>query len=470
MFAVIYQVTTRPGVGMLSVAGRPLIERQLQWLRAVGCQRVALEIGTDPESSELARWISEKEALAADVIMVLASHPLGAAEVAQRAGFPLGVPFLAVPADVIGDGDLTLLFRQANTSGAWALTEPPEGTPHPLEAGVVRLLGPRREHPKIVDGAGWTARVRTVREGMSLGSAALMKRLPAQGGVHAWGIQIHASEIEPGIWVARGASVDPGAKLKAPVLIGAEAIVRAGAQVGPDAFIGDRAVIEADAVVTDATVEPGTIVGEGVELRGCIASPLSVTELSGGTSAPLEDSLLIGHRDRRPGAPLGSRIAALALLFVLLLPASLVYLGRALFGLASWRSERLLDKEGPVRLRIGTTGVGVVDLVPRLFDVLRGTRALFGVASPATAADGISPGLLVDAMSAPYGAIDIEPALVPDGGDLEMRLRGRAWYAHAKSRSVDLTLLKSLVWMRLSSVPRLSPGSTPAPAGPTSRA
>ena len=469
MFAVIYQVPARPGVGMLSIAGRPLIERQLQWLRAVGCQKVALEIGTDPESSELACWLAEKEALGADVTLVLSSHPLGAADVAQRAGFPLGVPFLAVPADVLGDGDLTQLYRVANASGAWGMTNPPEGTSHPLEAGVVRLLGPRREHPKIVDGAGWTARIRSVREAMALGSAALMNRLPEQGGAHAWSIQIHASEIEPGIWVARGASVDPGAKLTAPVLIGTGAVVRSGAQVGPDAFIGDRAVIEADAVVADATVEPGTIVGEGVELRGCVASPWSITELSGGESAPLEDSLLIAHRDRRPKAPLHSRAAAMALLFVLLLPASFVYLGRALFGLSSWKSERLFSKHGPVRLRTGTTGIGFVDLVPRLFDVLHGCRALLGVATPVSAVDGISPGLLVDAMSAPFGAIDIEPALVPEANDLEMRLRGRAWYAHAKSRAVDLTLLKSLLWIRAGRAIHLSATSTPSPAAPTSR-
>jgi NDP-sugar pyrophosphorylase family protein len=454
---------------MLSIAGRPLIERQLQWLRAVGCQRVALEIGTDPSSSELACWLSEKEALGADVTLVLASHPLGAAEVAQRAGFPPGVSYLAVPGDVIGDGDLTLLYRSANASGAWAMTNPPEGTPHPLESGVVRLLGPRREHPKIVDGAGWTARIKTVRDAMTLGSAALMKHLPEEGGPHAWCIQMHASEIEPGIWIARGATVDPGAKLTAPVLIGTDAIVRAGAQVGPDAFIGDRAVIEADAVVADATVEPGTIVGEGMELRGCVASPWSVTELSGGESASLEDSLLIGHRDRRPKAPLASRAAALALLFVLLLPASFVYLGRLLFGLSSWKSERLFSKHGPVRLRNGTTGIGFVDLVPRLFDVLHGCRSLLGVATPVTASDGISPGLLVDALSAPFGAIDIEPALVPEGGDLEVRLRGRAWYAHAKSRSVDLTLLKSLFWIRMGRAIRLSATSTPTPATPISR-
>jgi NDP-sugar pyrophosphorylase family protein len=470
MFAVIYQVPARPGVGMLSIAGRPLIERQLQWLRAVGCQRVALEIGTDPESSELACWLSEREALGADVTIVLASHPLGAAEVAQRAGFPVGVPFLAVPGDVLGDGDLTQLYRVANASGAWAMTNPPEGTPHPLEAGVVRLLGPRREHPKIVDGAGWTARVKTVRDAMALGSAALMKRLPEQGGAHAWGIQIHASEIEPGIWVARGATVDPGAKLTAPVLIGAEAIIRAGAQVGPDAFIGDRAVIEAEAVVADATVEPGTIVGEGVALRGCVASPWSVTELSGGEGAALEDSLIIGHRDRRPKAPLSSRAAALAMLFVLLLPASLLYLGRALFGLSSWRSERLFSKHGPVRLRNGTTGIGIVDLVPRLYDVLRGYRSLLGVATTVSAVEGVSPGLLVGAMSAPFGAIDIEPALVPEGGDLEMRLRGRAWYAHAKSPGIDLTLVKSLFWIKMGRAIHLSGSSSPTPAAPTSRA
>jgi hypothetical protein len=449
MFAVIYQVPVRPGAGMVRVAGRPLLERQLQWLRAAGCQRVAVEIGVDPESSALAAWLSEQEALSADVTLVLAPRPLGPRDVAIRAGFPVGAPFIAVPGDVLGDGDLTLLFRSANGGGSWAMTEPPEGATPPLEAGTVRLFGPRSEHPKIITGAGWTARVGTEREAMALGAAALLGKLPEAGGDHVWPIQIHASEVAPGIWVSRGAKVDPRATLVAPVIVGPGAIVRAGARVGPRAFIEERAVIEAGATVEDASVEAGTIVGEGLLLRSCVASPEGVTELSNGVTAPLEDSLLIGRRSKRVETKWPVRLLALAALAVLSPLLAVVYLARAALGRPSWRAVTAPRRRGAQVLYEGVTGIGLVDLAPRLFDVVRGARALVGVMpSAADDATGLSPGLVLDALEAPPGAIDVERALVPEGGDLETRLRGRAWYAQAKSPRVDMELLKRLLMPR----------------------
>jgi hypothetical protein len=449
MFAVIYQVPARPGAGMVRVAGRPLLERQLQWLRAAGCQRVAVEIGVDPESSALAAWLSEQEALGADVALVLAPRPLGPRDVAMRAGFPVGAPFIAVPSDVLGDGDLTLLFRSANPGGAWAMTEPPEGVDAPLESGTVRLMKPGGEHPKIITGAGWTARVGTVREAMALGGAALLGKLPEVGGDHVWPIQIHASEVAPGIWVSRGAKVDPNASLVAPVLVGPNAIVRAGARVGPRAFIEERAVIEAGATVEDASVEAGTIVGEGLLLRSCVASPEGVTELSNGMMAPLEDSLLIGRRSRRVEAMWPVRLLALSALLVFSPVIGAAYLARAAFGRRSWRAVTAPRRRGAQVLYEGMTGISVLDLAPRLFDVVRGARALVGVApSSADDATGLSPGLVLDALSAPPGAIDVERALVPEDGDLETRMRGRAWYAQAKSPRVDMELLKRLLMPR----------------------
>jgi hypothetical protein len=336
----------------------------------------------------------------------------------------------------------------------WALTKPPEGIPYPLESGVVRLLGPRRDHPKIMQGSGWTAKIGTLRDAMALGAAALMGHLPGQGGEHVWGIQIHASEIAKGIWVSRGAHVDPAAELVAPVLIGPGAIVRAGARVGPEAFIGERAVIEKGAVVTSATVAPATIIGEGLEIHACLVAPEGLTELEGGPTAHLEDSLLIGNRDTGSGAPIASRALALALLCVLAPAASIVYLARALFGRKSWSSERTFAKDGVICLHNGLTGIGALDLVPRLVDVLLGARSLIGVTTSVQITDpSVSPGLLLDSVAAPWGAIDIEPALVPDGWDVHTRLRGRAWYAQAKSKRVDLELLRRLVHILLRRAP-----------------
>jgi hypothetical protein len=54
MRGVIHRVVGAPGAGLLPVAGRPLVARQLQWLRTIGCLRVAVEIGSDDDSLEIA--------------------------------------------------------------------------------------------------------------------------------------------------------------------------------------------------------------------------------------------------------------------------------------------------------------------------------------------------------------------------------------------------------------------------------
>lgn len=444
MFAVIYQIPARPGVGMIDVAGRPLVERQLQWLRAAGCERVALEVGTEPECGALARFLDENEALRADVSLVLSRRPLGPREIARRAGHSSGAPFIALPADVLGDGDLTLLFRAASSGGALALADPPPLPGVELEAGIVRLIGDRYEHPAVVEGAGWAARVGSPREAMAIGSAALLGRLPCEGGGHVWSIQVHASEVAPGIWLARGARVDPAAEIVAPVLIGPEAVIRAGARVGPDAFIGERAVIEADAWVVGSIVKAGTIVGEGLLLRSCVVSPMGVTELDNGTTAPLEDSLLIGGVRARAAASWASRLIALAALIVVAPAAALVVLARAAIGLPSVEARSAPRRGLERRWHEGVTGFWLADVAPRLFDVVRGTRVLVGVDPALPDAPGISAGLVNDAMEAPWGVINVERALVPEGGDLETRMRGRAWYAHAKSPGIDVGLLLRL--------------------------
>ena len=92
-------------------------------------------------------------------------------------------------------------------------------------------------------------------------------------------------------------------------------------------------------------------------------------------------------------------------------------------------------------LHEGISGWLPADLVPPLLDVVRGARVLIGVGPLAPPEQGISPGLVRDALAAPYGMFDVETVLLPPDADVTTRLRARAWYAHAKSASVDADLV-----------------------------
>lgn len=83
-------------------------------------------------------------------------------------------------------------------------------------------------------------------------------------------INIPGVERSKGVWVEAGASIDPKARLVAPVLIGKGSRVAAGAVVGPHAVIGDRANIGKGAVLDRSILFDNVTVGEGVRLTNCI--------------------------------------------------------------------------------------------------------------------------------------------------------------------------------------------------------
>jgi NDP-sugar pyrophosphorylase family protein len=118
-----------------------------------------------------------------------------------------------------------------------------------------------------------------------------------------------AVEGPAGIWRQGDADVDPGAVLRAPVLIGAGArvdggAVLAGSVIGPGALVGAGARVERsillagaqvseNAVVTDSVVGPDAILKPEAQLRdltlvGEGASIAAGTRISGGRVPPAE--------------------------------------------------------------------------------------------------------------------------------------------------------------------------------------
>jgi mannose-1-phosphate guanylyltransferase len=74
------------------------------------------------------------------------------------------------------------------------------------------------------------------------------------------------------VFVAEGASVDPSARLRGPVLVAAGAALEAGAIVGPGAVLGEGSRVGPGASVERAVVWPGTVIAPGERLSGVIAA------------------------------------------------------------------------------------------------------------------------------------------------------------------------------------------------------
>lgn len=77
-------------------------------------------------------------------------------------------------------------------------------------------------------------------------------------------------KIGKSIWVSEGASVDPMADLKGPIVIGKHSKVEAGARIRAYTVIGNNTVIKSGAFLNRAVVMDNVYVGPNAHLRGCI--------------------------------------------------------------------------------------------------------------------------------------------------------------------------------------------------------
>ncbi len=74
------------------------------------------------------------------------------------------------------------------------------------------------------------------------------------------------------VWLGPGASVEPGASLQAPALVGAGSRLEAGAAVGPRAVVGAACRVPGGATVRESVLWDGTALAPGEALEGVIAA------------------------------------------------------------------------------------------------------------------------------------------------------------------------------------------------------
>jgi NDP-sugar pyrophosphorylase family protein len=150
---------------------------------------------------------------------------------------------------------------------------------------------------------------------------------------HIPGLLLNVQEKEFGIWVSPKSTVDPSAKLVAPVLIGPNCLVSAGAQVGPNTVVGAGSILAHDCRVRNATIFPDTYVGRGLSVDGLVLAKNLVVTPSDNSSEVVADPLILGTVSRTSLLHLlGGLFRGLTalVLWILMLPVGGV---RFLFGL-----------------------------------------------------------------------------------------------------------------------------------------
>jgi anti-anti-sigma regulatory factor len=414
--ALIYELSGAIGAGAFDVAGEPLIVRQLQWLRDHGIEDVVVEVTIGHAAAQRAALLLGDHPLAHRCTVVPTRSALGALGLAERVGVE-GL-FLALPADML-------------VSGAIAIGELPATLRYPAppfapQAATRTLLIRSRERAapdEESEQQGWALALHDPGAAHALSCAVLSGQVTD--------ILVHAAETRPGVWLARGARVAEEATLTPPVLIGRNARVFGDARLGPNVIVGADAVVERGAELVEASVRPDTLVGEGARVRNAQVDARGVVSFAEQARTEVDDPLQLTSAIDR-SAPLSVRLVALLALCLLGLPW---LFGFSLTAARGKRVVRVIPWRGR-RLHVGTIGVGLLDLVPALYDVLRGQRDLLGVAS--TRALEIE-GVRLEG-PARAGALDVSQALAPAASTSTLLWMWR-WYLLNKSLRLDRRLL-----------------------------
>jgi hypothetical protein len=419
--ALIHELPGAIGAGALDIAGRTLLVRQLQWLRELGIEDVVVEVTIGSAAARRAASLLSDDPLTLRVVVIPSRSALGSAALAQRAGLPADELFLSLPADLLVHGALALPEQPLRVRFP-APSFAPQAPTRALELrSVAREIDDT--HEELRPEQGWAIALSDHGTAHTLSCAVLAGQVPD--------VLVHAAELRPGVWLARGARVAEDAVLTAPVLIGNEARVFARAQLGPAVIVGDGSVIERDAVLSEVAVSADTLVGEAARIRNAQIDARGITSFADQARTEIDDPLqLTNARDR--SAPLSVRLLALALLGFL---GPLYLLGFSFTALRGRRVVRQLPWRGQT-LHVGAIGVRLLDLVPALFDVVLGRRDLLGIADPrALEVEGVrseGPGRA--------GALDVSLALSP-AASLSTRLWMWRWYLLNKRPSLDRKLL-----------------------------
>lgn len=101
--------------------------------------------------------------------------------------------------------------------------------------------------------------------------------------------------VEPLIWISRGASIHPTARIIPPVFIGENCQIKECAQIGPDAVIENDCIIDNQSLIEEALICQHSYVGEALEISNCIVDRSLLINLSLGANITVHDEFIISE-------------------------------------------------------------------------------------------------------------------------------------------------------------------------------
>lgn len=104
-----------------------------------------------------------------------------------------------------------------------------------------------------------------------------------------------AKMIAPNVWISRGVSLHPTAKLFPPLFIGRHTSIGKGCTIGPEAIIENYCVIDNDSSVKSSIIISHSYVGQGLNVNHSVAYHNLLVDLENGSSLHIQDDFILSE-------------------------------------------------------------------------------------------------------------------------------------------------------------------------------
>jgi mannose-1-phosphate guanylyltransferase/phosphomannomutase len=296
---------------MLPMANRPMMEHVVNLLRQHGFEDIVVTVAF--MANAIRSYFGDGSEFGVRMVYATEETPLGTAGSVRNARDELDERFVVISGDVLTDIDLTSLVDRHASKGALA-TIALKAVDNPLEFGIVitreddsieRFLekptwgqvfsdtintGIYVLEPEIFD---FIPEGRAVDFSEEVFPGVLEAEKPLFGYVAGgyWedvgtldaylrahqdildenvAVQVSGFSLRPGVWLGKGAELDPTAVVRGPAIIGDNCHIGAGGVLGEHCVIGANARIGDNASLERTVIHDNAFLGYGVRLDGCV--------------------------------------------------------------------------------------------------------------------------------------------------------------------------------------------------------
>jgi mannose-1-phosphate guanylyltransferase/phosphomannomutase len=296
---------------MLPMANRPMMEHVVNLLRQHGFEDIVVTVAF--MANAIRSYFGDGSEFGVRMVYATEETPLGTAGSVRNARDELDERFVVISGDVLTDLDLSSLVDYHHSKGS-LVTIALKAVENPLEFGIV-ITNEDGSIERFLEKPTWGQVFSdTINTGIYVLEPEIFEFIPEgrsvdfseevfpsvlEAGKPLFGyvaggywedvgtldaylrahqdvldekvaVQVSGFPLRPGVWLGKGAEVDPGARVRGPAIIGDNCHISAGDVLGEYCVIGANARIGENASLERTVLHDNAFLGPGVRLDGCV--------------------------------------------------------------------------------------------------------------------------------------------------------------------------------------------------------